>query len=222
MLQNVEVVPRDTVVLRPDGSYKFSGTGALLVTEHPPALEASFTLAVRFSQVAGSNGCTLPLGVVVWVDGWRFLSSFFFFFFSFPFFTLSSPDLIAKTNANGDVRYFAIYSSTTSQRITFYYAPEGSGTTEAASFPNIQVGDGSEHELILSVTNGVASLYIDGSEEGSLLLSGSNGLADCGEPGPDCYLNVGQRRSPSGGALRLRGTIFEALVYPLIARQPSP
>jgi hypothetical protein len=153
--------------------------------------------------------------------------SFFFYFMHVCSLTLptarplsfSTPDLVAKTNADGDIRYFAIYSSTTSQRMTFYYTPLGSTRTEAATFTGITIGDGEVHELLFTVANSVATLYVDENARGTFALSG-NGLADCGVPGPDCYLNVGQRRSPSGGALRLRGTVFEAVIYPLFAQAP--
>lgn len=151
----------------------------------------------------------------------------FFYFLVYSFllssltapFSFSTTDLVAKTNADGDIRYFAIYSSTTSQRITFYYTPRGSTRTEAATFTGITIGDGEMHELTFTVANSVATLYVDKNARGTFALSG-NSLADCGEPGPDCYLNVGQRRSPSGGALRLRGTVFAAVVYPFFAQAP--
>lgn len=128
-------------------------------------------------------------------------------------------DLVAKTNADGDERYFALYSSASTGRISFFYTPVD-GDTRSLAFPTGSLADGQEHTLLLSVRNGEATLYIDGAAIGSTRALASAALADCGAPGPDCYLNVGQRRSASGGTLRLSGAISACVVYPFIALAP--
>lgn len=125
---------------------------------------------------------------------------------------LCCTDILAKSNANGRLRSYGLYSSSVSSRVSFYYST-ASGS-KSIHFP-VSISDGSRHDLVLSVKDGVASLSVDDEPVGAGSIQGTP--TDCGVPGADCILYIGQRSSSSGGTLRFRGNIERLVIFPTSA-----
>ncbi|EGD75905.1 chitin-binding protein [Salpingoeca rosetta] len=118
---------------------------------------------------------------------------------------------VAKTDAIGG-RFWSLYSSATSNRVSFYYKTSGSTAQQSASF-SVSLADGLYHRVMLAVNNATAQLYVDGSLAGTSSLSGR--VQDCSPPSSSCILQLGRRTdaSSSDGLFFLSGAIASASVY---------
>lgn len=112
-----------------------------------------------------------------------------------------------QTNRAGSTRYYALYSSGVSGRLSLYYAV--GGVTNVVHFSR-SISDGQFHHVHLVVSSLTAALQIDASPaplQGTLAAAP---LDDCGQPSADCYFQIGQRMSTSGGAFQFHGEIYSA------------
>eukprot|EP00038_Savillea_parva_P031378 m.85805 g.85805 ORF g.85805 m.85805 type:complete len:2894 (+) comp9644_c0_seq1:194-8875(+) len=125
--------------------------------------------------------------------------------------------LFAKANGNGALRYYGLYSSGSSRRMTFYYVV--GGQSRSVDF-GASVSDGQFHHIQLVVNHTTVTLQIDASASPMQVSLASSPIQDCGQPQTDCYFHVGQRMSPSGGAYLFRGEIFSARFYHRAFTQP--
>jgi len=119
---------------------------------------------------------------------------------------------LAKSSADGRLRTYALYSSSVSRRVSFYYATAAG--PQGLHFP-AAISDGRTHTLVLSVSDGAATLSVDGASVGVGKLQGP--LLDCGSVAVDCVLFVGQRGSSNGGTLRFKGSMARLELYPASA-----
>ncbi|EGD74904.1 hypothetical protein PTSG_07132 [Salpingoeca rosetta] len=119
--------------------------------------------------------------------------------------------LFAKTNAAGDERSYGLYSSSTSNRLSFYYHTDTTGS-EVVHLP-VSISDGQLHQVLLTVvfandqSQGELHLTVDEEEYDTITLAGA--VVDCGAAGPDCVFYIGQRSSTTGGAFVFRGQMFQ-------------
>lgn len=107
---------------------------------------------------------------------------------------LQRADLFAKTNPAGNVRYYALYASSSSRRITLYY--QAGGARHALHFAYL-LGDGQLHDVLLVVKAGAASLSVDGVLLAQQALAGV--VQDCGPASGTP--NSAPRRIPGAGPL---------------------
>jgi len=117
--------------------------------------------------------------------------------------------LFAKATAAGS-RYYSLYSSATSRSVIFYYRTAGSATLRNVRFP-VNLSDGAQHAVLLSVDGTVATLRVDAETVGQATLAGL--VDDCGAPSAACQLVVGQRPSATGNFLFFTGLMTEARLF---------
>ena len=121
----------------------------------------------------------------------------------------TSGYLFAKSGPAGEVRYYALYSS--SRQLTLYYTHKGKAFS--ARFETT-INDGKHHVVLLSAaSNHRATLTIDDSRSIVVELEGS--VDDCGDRNVStCIFHIGQRQGKSGGVYRFKGTIAAVNVFP--------
>lgn len=118
----------------------------------------------------------------------------------------TSGYIVAKTNAAGSVRHYALYS--TAGRVTYYFQDPQTQAIGSVRF-RVSVNDGRRHDLLLSIAaDQYARLFVDGVSYRSATRVPNP--TDCGPAGPDCVLYLGQRASASsasGGAWAFSGVL---------------
>ena len=98
--------------------------------------------------------------------------------------------LVAKSNAAGDVRHYALYGNADS--LQFYYRAQGDEANYRSAEFQINAFDGAEHTIRLAVSDNIAQLHFDQAEADVRTLVGR--VEDCGPPDDDdCVLYIGQR-----------------------------
>ena len=105
--------------------------------------------------------------------------------------------IFAKTDVNGLQRYYALYASSVSSSLVFYFTPGSGSESISVSWP-VALADGRPHLVELEVSRGgqTARLVVDGQMQGERSL-GSSGLADCGPASPSCLFLLGGRAAGS-------------------------
>eukprot|EP00040_Diaphanoeca_grandis_P025721 m.142926 g.142926 ORF g.142926 m.142926 type:complete len:2982 (-) comp30282_c1_seq1:243-9188(-) len=116
----------------------------------------------------------------------------------------TSGYLFAKTDSSGARRFYSLYSSGVSNKVSMYYRAAGQ---RLQSVFNVDLSDGRLHRVVLSVKQTIATLQVDSDVTLSINLAATP-VEDCGARGAGCFFSIGQRMSPSGGAYQFTGKIF--------------
>jgi hypothetical protein len=107
--------------------------------------------------------------------------------------------IAAKTNGDGSVRHFAVYSDPAG--VHLYHKVAGSTALHRASWA-VRIDDGLFHRVLVTVIDVRAALFIDGVRVGRRTLVGV--LDDCTVPSGSCRLLVGGRAT----------AVFNSAAYP--------
>lgn len=127
----------------------------------------------------------------------------------------SSGYFVAK-GAGGTSRYYSVFLSSSGQ-IRLYYRTVGSTSQRMALLSNSKsdVADSGRYIAVITIIRNVASYMLTDTSDGSTADSNSVTLAgavdDCGMPGQDCTLHVGQR---VGGFVLNRACLYNVTLYP--------
>ena len=129
----------------------------------------------------------------------------------------SNGYLFAKTNADGAIRYYALYSR--GSHFVLYYKTRGAGTSRVTM--RGAIGDGLVHRVMLAIDiigqDVVARLSVDDTIVSTQPLNGLLDICDLHTSnGADCPMFVGGRAAPAAqnlSAYQLRGVIHSASIY---------
>lgn len=117
--------------------------------------------------------------------------------------------VFAKTNADGDVRYLALYSG--NNGLTVYYRIAGSSSNVVRSFKSAgAINDGARHQVVLWGEGSEVGVRIDSAARSTRSLSVTPTLVDCGAAAASCVFALGQRADGAGGA---RDYSFSGLLH---------
>eukprot|EP00041_Stephanoeca_diplocostata_P037075 m.1384296 g.1384296 ORF g.1384296 m.1384296 type:complete len:2410 (+) comp24974_c0_seq3:273-7502(+) len=118
--------------------------------------------------------------------------------------TVASGDsgyLFAKTNGDGAVRYYSMYTSAVTDQLRLYY--RSGGRTRAVVFA-VDISDGRPHAVVLNIVGLSVLLQVDASVFRARL---AGSVEDCSGPSPDCVFILGARSTTSSRGLVVRGTM---------------
>lgn len=166
-----------------------------MFSDNVPTVSQTFSVAVSFSQEAGSSG------------------------YLFAKHSDASPRLYSAFLSSGNT------DSDPHELVFLYTAVgavAGEGVTATARFPlasESSLSDGAPHQLILTVGGGGVTVRIDGSQPVSQRLLGQ-AVKDCtASTTPSCTLAVG---AATGDSFRFVGTVFGAWLFPGTALSAFP
>eukprot|EP00730_Choanoeca_flexa_P003254 TRINITY_DN11342_c1_g4_i1.p1 TRINITY_DN11342_c1_g4~~TRINITY_DN11342_c1_g4_i1.p1 ORF type:complete len:528 (+),score=136.91 TRINITY_DN11342_c1_g4_i1:1219-2802(+) len=115
----------------------------------------------------------------------------------------ASSYLISKSNAAGNIRYYAIFASNNSVTVSFKSTASASTTTREFTSA-IALDDGRVHSVVMEISFEL-SVTIDGVRQTASLPSNFE-LEDCAS-GIDCVLYLGARATVIGPQARLTGSL---------------
>jgi hypothetical protein len=101
--------------------------------------------------------------------------------------------IVAKTNSDGSVRYFAVYSDAVG--VHLYYKTVGSDQLQLVSWPK-RIDNGLFRRVFVAVRGARATLFVDGEKLATMFLV--DFVTDCVMPSENCRLIVGGRAAPGG------------------------
>eukprot|EP00040_Diaphanoeca_grandis_P035924 m.227107 g.227107 ORF g.227107 m.227107 type:complete len:3101 (-) comp33512_c1_seq1:277-9579(-) len=180
------------------GAYRFQGSiYSVLINPtgrvSPDAVDARYLDLLKTlgtpSSFSGDGGAR--------IKDFRTVRGSFSLYFNITAWKDTSGYLLSKCNEDGSVRYYSLYGTPTSLKF-FYNSDESIRGYETVEF-NVNIFDGVEHTMLLSIVGNTAELTFDGVVVSNVELVGFP--QDCSPFDEACFLYIGEQPTPQGTTL---------------------